>query len=149
LRRAEGEEPQSYSEDPGRNIDFRLWLCRPILCLPSDYEDVQAPCVCIHSKSGLWYRHNGLLDFSSQEVATTDINLVFANEFQSPHTFRQNGTREAVSTQALVEGLSFGLRYDCNYGGSNYHTDCSLLIPYTEDGTPSLAVAGQELEVGE
>ena len=77
LRKASGQHPVKFVPIPGINIDFRLWLCQPILCIPSDYRDPRAPMLRIECKTGLWYRYKSIRDFSSQEVATTDIDLYF------------------------------------------------------------------------
>lgn len=145
VRKARGKESVRFVEQIGRNIDVRLWLCRPVLCLPSDYYDFQAPSLRLHSRTGLWYRYKSLKDFSSQEVATTDLNLFFVNEFELPQASRRSDVRGIMSAQPLVEGLSFGLRYD--YNSEHSHNDCSVLIPYSGEGVPSLAVTGKELEV--
>eukprot|EP00980_Cylindrotheca_fusiformis_P021401 scaffold8259_cov143-Cylindrotheca_fusiformis.AAC.19 len=144
-RKANGKEPVSYTEQLGRNIDVRLWLRRPVLCLPSDYYDFRAPSLRLHSRTGLWYRYKSLQDFSSQEVACTDLNLSFVNEFEMPQSFRGSDVRGIMSAQPLVEGLSFGLRYDFN--SARNHNDCSVLIPFRGERIPSLALAGKELEV--
>jgi hypothetical protein len=145
VRKSSGKESVRFVEQIGRNIDVRLWLCRPILCLPSDYYDPHAPSLRLHSRTGLWYRYKSLQDFSSQEVATTDLNLFFVNEFQMPQSSRRSDVRGIMSAQPIIEGLSFGLRYD--YNSACNHSDCSVLIPYEGDGIPSLALAGKELEV--
>ncbi|CAJ1965882.1 unnamed protein product [Cylindrotheca closterium] len=145
IRKANGKDATTVVDQVGRNIDVRLWLRRPVLCLPSDYRDPQAPSLRLHSRSGLWYRFKSLQGFSSQEVASTDLNLFFVNEFQEPEMYRQKDVRGTMSSQPIVEGLSFGLRYDYNNAGN--HTDCSVLIPYAGDGIPSLKITGEELEV--
>jgi hypothetical protein len=147
LRRSSAQEPVRFSPLPGVNVDFRMWLCQPILCVPSDYGDPHAPCLRLESsRSGLWYRFKNLPDFSSQEVVSTDIDMYFANEFQSPHTWRRHDVRESISgKRPLVEGLSFGLRYDCNNACN--HKDITVKIPFGGDNVPSCAVTGKELVV--
>lgn len=146
LRKSNGEEPIEFQPLPGVNVDFRLWLCKPVLCIPSDYFSSHAPCLRIESRTGLWYRYKSIQTLSSQEVSTTDLNLYFSNDFQKPEVSRRSDVREGVAgARPLVEGLSFGLRYDSN--NLYNHKDVSVLIPFAGEDTPSLSVAGPELEV--
>ena len=147
LRKVNGEDPVSFEPLPGVNVDFRLWLCRPILCVPSDYYSPEAPCLRIDSTTGLWYQIKNINYLSAQQVVSTNLNLHFANEYQPPDVLRfRNQSLESVSgDRTLVEGLSFGLRYDCN--NSCNHKDVCVRIPFAGDKLPSLSVAGSELEV--
>jgi hypothetical protein len=149
LRRAQNKDVHDFEPQPGLNIDFRVWLCRPILCLPSDNYDPQAPSLVLSSETGLWYRYKSLEDFSSQEVACTDLNLSFANEFLSPEKFRRDTnsglSRTTGPIRPLIEALSFGLRYDFNYRFN--HKDISVAIPFYGENIPSLSVDGKELEI--
>ena len=146
IRKSKGEKPRKFEPLPGVNVDFRLWLCRPILTVPSEYHTSHAPSLRIDSRTGLWFRYKSIKELSSQEVSTTDLNLHFSNDFQSPQDFRQVDPRDNTSgLRSLVEGLSFGLRYDCN--NSCNHKDVSLLIPFAGEDIPDLSVDGLELEV--
>ena len=146
IRKTKGENPRKFEPLPGVNVDFRLWLCQPILTIPSEYHSPHVPSLRIDSRTGLWYRYKSIKELSSQEVSTTDLNLHFSNDFQSPQDFREADPRDnAGGLRALVEGLSFGLRYDCN--NLCNHKDVSLLIPFEGEDIPDLSVAGQELEV--
>ncbi|KAL3921405.1 MAG: hypothetical protein SGILL_002764, partial [Bacillariaceae sp.] len=142
VRKAQDEEPKAFEPLPGVKVDFRVWLCQPKLCLPSDYQDPQAPALHITSETGLWYRYKSIETLSSQEVTSTDLNLFFDNEFQTPehHSSRQDSG--SSSSRPLIEGLSFGLRYDCNNACN--HKDVSVILPFSG---PNLAVTGEELEV--
>lgn len=149
LRRSANKDTQQFKPLPGVNIDFRVWLCQPILCLPSDNYDPQAPSLVLSSETGFWYRYKSVNNFSSQEVASTDLNLSFANEFLSPEKFRRETnsklSRTTCPIRPLIEGLSFGLRYDCNY--QFHHKDVSVVIPFSGEDIPSLSVDGKELEI--
>ena len=149
LRRSAKKDTQQFKPMPGVNIDFRVWLCQPILCLPSDNYDPQAPSLVLSSETGFWYRYKSFNNFSSQEVASTDLNLSFANEFLLPEKFRRETNSKLSRTTSpirpLIEGLSFGLRYDCNY--QYHHKDVSVAIPFSGKDIPSLSVDGKELEI--
>lgn len=149
LRRCANKETMKFEFQPGVNIDFRLWLCRPILCLPSHSYDPQAPSLVMSSETGLWYRYKSIKDFSSQEVASTDLNLSFANEYLPPEKFRRETnsglSRTTGPIRPLIEGLSFGLRYDCN--DQFHHKDVSVVIPFWGGNMPSLSLDGEELEI--
>lgn len=148
LRRSTSQDVLPFVPLPGLHVDFRLWLCRPILCLPSDYFDSQAPSLIISSDTGLWYRYKSIEQFSSQEIVSTDMNLSFANEFLSPERFRKDtgsGSSGTIGLRPLIEGLSFGLRYDCN--NKCNHKDVSVIVPFLGENIPSCSVVGQELEV--
>jgi hypothetical protein len=142
IRRSQGREPVDFAPLPGVKVDFRVWLCRPRLCLPSDYYDAQSPSLLIMSDTGLWYRYKSVETLSSQEVASTDLNLFFAGEFQAPEQTRSVQHGGSSVLRPVIEGLSFGLRYDCNNACN--HKDVSVIMPFAG---PSLAVTGQELEV--
>ena len=146
LRKSYGQEPTPFEPGPGINVDFRLWLCKPILSLPSEYKQPESPSLRINCKTGLWYRYKSIQEFSSQEVATTDINLYFVNEFEEPSVSRNGDLRNSMTgVRPVIEGLSFGLRYDCN--NSFNHKDITVLIPYAGERVPSCSVTGGELEV--
>ena len=149
LRRSANKDTQQFDPLPGLNIDFRVWLSRPVICLPSHKYDPQAPSLVLSSETGLWYRYKSIKDLSSQEVVSTDLNLSFANEFISPHIFRRErniGTSRTTSPiRPLIEGLSFGLRYDCN--NKFHHKDVSVSIPFEGENEIALSVDGQELEI--
>lgn len=146
LRKTNGENPVEFQPLPGVNVDFRLWLCKPILCIPSDYNSSRAPCLRIESRTGLWYRYKSIRDLSSQEVSTTDLNLYFSNEFQAPELCRRSDLRDGFAgARPLIEGLSFGLRYDSN--NLCNHKDVSVLIPFMGEDVPNLSISGSELEV--
>ncbi|KAG7355258.1 vacuolar-sorting-associated protein 13 C-terminal domain containing protein [Nitzschia inconspicua] len=142
VRRSQGHEPAAFVPLPGVKVDFRLWLCRPRLCLPSDYHEQRLPSLLITSDTGLWYRYKSIETLSSQEVSSTDLNLFFSDEFQSPELSRTRQQGGSSALRPLVEGLSFGLRYDCN--NSCNHKDVSVILPFSG---PPLSVTGQELEV--
>ena len=149
LRRKTCKDVQQFEPQPGVNIDFRVWLCRPMLCLPSDKFDPQAPSLILSSDTGFWYRYKSVTNFSSQEVASTDLNLSFANEYLSPGKFRRETNSDLSRTTSpirpLIEGLSIGLRYDCN--NKFHHKDVSVTIPFSGGNMPSLSVDGNELEI--
>ena len=143
LRKATGNDPVEFVPIPGSCVDFRMWLCQPFLCVPSEYRDPRAPCIRLEAGTGLWYRFKSIRDMSSHEVVSTDIDMYFLNEFQAPNTWRRLDVRNAVSgKRPLVEGLSFGLRYDCNNACN--HKDITVKIPFVG---PTCAVTGRELEV--
>lgn len=141
VRRGNDLNPVEFVSLPGVNVDFRVWLCRPRLSLPSDYHEPHSPSLLITSDTGLWYRYKSIETLSSQEVSSTDLNLFFGGEFQSPELSRRIH-RGSSSLRPLVEGLSFGLRYDCNSACN--HKDVSVIIPFSGS---SLATTGQEIEV--
>jgi hypothetical protein len=50
----------------GVKIDFRVWLCQPRLCLPSEYREPLAPSLLITSDTGLWYGYKSIETLSPQ-----------------------------------------------------------------------------------
>jgi len=150
LRRSASKDTLQFVPQPGLNIDFRVWLCQPTLCLPSDYFESRAPSLVLSSETGFWYRYKSIKNFASQEVVSTDLNLSFANEFLPPEKYRHEAyvraSRTTGSIRSMIEGLSFGLRYDSNSNQCN-HKDISVAIPFSGEKIPSLSVVGQELEV--
>jgi hypothetical protein len=142
VRRTLGEDPLEFVPLPGVKVDFRVWLCQPRLCLPSDYREPLAPSLVITSDTGLWYRYKSIETLSSQEVSSTDLNLSFSVDFQSPEVSRSFEHSVSTALRPLIEGLSFGLRYDSNNVCN--HKDISVIMPFSGS---SLAITDQELEV--
>ena len=112
---------------PGLNIDFRLWLTRPYLCIPSSTKTINAPSLRIDGATGLWYHFKSLGTYSSQEVCSTNLSLAIAQEFEIPGKCRV-GHSAYSTTKTLIDGLSFGFRMDSNT--SNGHTDYCLKMPF-------------------
>lgn len=146
IRKSLGQEPSKFEPLPGVNVDFRLWLCRPVLILPSEYTTARTPSLRIDSRTGLWYRYKSVKELSSQEVSTTELNLHFSNEFRPPESFRKTESRQSNDgSRSLIQGLSFGLRYDCN--NICNHKDVAVVVPFVGANLPDLSVAGKELDV--
>lgn len=130
-------------KDPeGMNIDFRLWLSKPHLCIPCDLVDSRAPSLRIESETGLWYRFRSINDYKMQEVVSSGLDLLFANEFLPP---RQPFDSRDRMVRHLVEGLSFGLRLDGN--NECNHADYALQIPFDMKTTANLSIRSHELNV--
>ena len=130
-------------KDPeGMNIDFRLWLSKPHLCIPCDLVDPRAPSLRIESETGLWYRFRSIKEYKMQEVVSTGLDLLFANEFLSP---RQTFDSRDRMVRHLVEGLSFGLRLDGN--NECNHADYALQIPFNMTTSADCSIRSHELNV--
>jgi N-terminal region of Chorein or VPS13 len=132
--------------DPdGLNMDFRLLLTKPHLCLPCDLIDPRGPSLRIESETGLWYRFRKIKEYKMQEVISTGLDLVFANEFLAP---RESFDSRDTMVRHLVEGLSFALRLDGNntYTG-HYHADYALEIPYNPSSKADCSIRSHEIHV--
>ncbi|CAB9515429.1 Putative vacuolar protein sorting-associated protein [Seminavis robusta] len=133
-------------KDPdGMNIDFRMWLGKPHLSIPCDLVDPRGPSLRIESETGLWYRFKSIKDYKSQEVISTGLDLVFANEFLSP---RESFDSRDTMVRHLVEGLSFALRLDGNNEIPGcYHADYALEIPYKTGTKADCSIRSHEIQV--
>lgn len=130
-------------KDPlGMNIDFRLWLSKPHLVIPCDLVDPYAPSLRLESSTGLWYRFKKIIEYKSQEVVSTGLDLLFANEFLAP---RQGYDSRDTMVRHLVEALSFGLRLDSNE--SCNHSDYALQIPFDPNLKADCSITSQEIKV--
>lgn len=136
----------------GVNMDFRLWLTRPHLCIPSSSLYQNATSLRIDCETGFWYHYKSLGSFSSQEMCSTNFGFSVANEFETPGNSRLNhftGSPFCVGTKNLINGLSFGFRMDSN--AMTEHTDYTLRIPFPgqhRDGELSLcSIVSREIEV--
>ena len=136
----------------GVNIDFRLWLTRPHLCIPSSTSNHNAPSLRIDCETWFWYHYKSLGSFSSQEMCSTNFGLSMATEFETPGKSRQNrfaGGKLCVGTRNLISGLSFGFRMDTN--AMTEHTDFALRIPFPgrhREGESSLcSIISRDIEV--
>lgn len=117
----------------GLNIDFRLWLTRPHICIPSTTLNRNAPSLRLDCESGFWYRYKALDYFTSQEMCSTNLGLSFAKGFEIPRKCRVDYTASTdssmrVGTKTLIDSLSFGLRIDAN--SVTEHTDYTVRIPF-------------------
>jgi hypothetical protein len=122
----------------GLNIDFRLWLTGPYLCIPSTTLNRNAPSLRLDCDSGFWYRYKSLEYFASQEMCSTNLGLSFAKEFEIPQKCRVDYSASAdssmrVGAKTLIDGLSFGFRMDSN--SVTEHTDYTLRMPFLGNNT--------------
>jgi hypothetical protein len=107
------------------NLDFRLWLLHPCICVPESLSVTAAPSLSIDCATGFWYHYRSVETSSLQEMGSTDMSLRFSKGFHPPSACRGAGVeREA---QTLIEGLSFGLRMDSNT--ESQHTDYVFRVP--------------------
>lgn len=141
-----------HASIPGLNIDFRLWLFRPFLCIPSDMSKLDAPALRIKSDCGFWYQYKSFGSYSSQEMGSPDLSLQFSSQFQLPAVCRHViSARENIQDRVkrLIDGLSFGLRMDSNIVTN--HVDYAFCMPIWRDHVdmPSTRcrVTSAELEV--
>lgn len=145
LRAREGQSNTATSEDREKldddcmNMDFRLWLVRPSLVIPSSATNMKDPCLCIESRKGLFYRYKSVgFDFCSQEVCTSGMTMVMTKDYKQPREARGlRGVSGAdVGVKTLIENLSFGILYDCD----SKHTNVSISMPLGPDDTQDTSV---------
>lgn len=151
LKKKLGKGTTHDQEGGGLNVDFRLWLTKPILCFPSDLHDVKTKSLRIESGTGFWYRYKSIAPYSSQEMGSTDLTLHVADEFEAPEASRSwdASSSKFVRVQTLLEGLSFGMRMDFN--ASTNHTDVSVRMPFFDTSANKRAsfcsISSEEIEV--
>ena len=107
------------------NIDFRLWLLHPCVCVPESLCVKTTPCLNVNSSTGFWYHYRSIGPCTLQEMGSTDLSLRFSEEFYQPRLYR-NASLES-NAKTLVEGLSFGLRMGFN--AESQHTNYIFRMP--------------------
>jgi hypothetical protein len=128
------------------NVDFRLWLLHPCICIPQSVEISAAPSLSLKCSTGFWYHYRSIGGYSLQEMGSTDLSLGFSNDFLSPNVCRSVTMEKNV--QVLIDGLSFGLRMDSNAESrhSNYFFRMPFFGPDINDASMMCSVASPELE---
>ena len=112
------------------NIDFRLWMIRPQVMIPSSSE-----LFMMFEAEGFYYRYKSIgQNYSSQEIVTRDLGLVVLGEYMCPSISRGlrqvSGSLSSCGVQTLIEGMSFSLRYDFNASTSDIATNGTATAPY-------------------
>jgi hypothetical protein len=128
------------------NVDFRLWLLHPCICIPQSVEISAAPSLSIGCSTGFWYHYRSIGTYSLQEMGSTDLSLTFSGDFLSPNVCRDVTVER--KNRVLIDGLSFGLRMNSN--AESQHTDYFFRMPFFEpdvhDATMMCNVISPELE---
>jgi hypothetical protein len=135
------------SNDDGFDIDFRLWLTRPHVVIPSTsgiYVMLEA--------SGLYYRYKSFgVSYSSQHIDAEDLGIVVLRDYYGPSVSR--GTRQvsgclnSSGAQTLIDGLSISIQYD--YNESVNHTKFAVRIPFSRqfDRTTTHGIESSDTDV--
>ena len=97
-------------DDNCLNVDFRMWLIKPHVIIPSSSEQ----CVMFEA-GGLFYHFKSLgKKYSSQEVVASDLAIVVLGEYISPSRCRGlrqvSGTLSSCAVKTLIEDMTFSLR---------------------------------------
>lgn len=132
------------------NIDFRLWILQPLICIPYDLKSLEAPSLRIMSKSGFWYQLKSMGCYSSQEMGSPALSIQVSDIHECPRQCRDlisNGNWYRNSAINFVDGLSFGLRMDHNQ--ETNHSDYVFCMPMWNKRKPSncCRVTSRELEI--
>ena len=129
------------------NIDFRLWLLHPCICVPDSLTVSAAPSLSIECSTGFWYHFRSIETCSLQELGSTDLSLRYSDEFYQPSFCRSAGMKRTART--LIESLSFGLRI--NFNAASQHTDYVFRMPFFDrrlhDVNAMCCVASPEYDV--
>jgi hypothetical protein len=104
----------SELDDNGINLDFRMWMVRPHVVIPSSAD------ICIMLEAeGLYYRYKSFgRKCASQEIVARELAIVALAEYMSPSTSRDlrqvSGSLGSSGAKTLIEDMSFSLRYEFN-----------------------------------
>lgn len=123
---------RANEDDQGMNIDFRLWLVRPMLIIPSNPSNVHDPCLSLENR-GLYYRYKSIgSSFSSQEIVATGMAITMTKEYKTPLEARgiRGVTGADIGVRTLIENLSFGVLYE--FDQRTNHMNVSARIPLRE-----------------
>lgn len=107
------------------NLDFRLWLLHPCICVPESLAVKAAPSVTIDCSTGFFYHYRSIEACSLQEMGSTDLSLRFSEVFHLPSVCRNEVVER--ETRTLIEGLSFFLRFNSN--AETRHTSYGFRMP--------------------
>ena len=125
--------PDCDGDEECMSIDFRLWMIKPHVVIPSSSDLSQDPCVMLET-DGLYYRYKSFgVNYSSQDIVAKDLGIIVLREYMEAS--RSRGLRQVSGSLAncgvktLIDGLSFSLRYD--YNESNNFTRFALRMPLT------------------
>ena len=115
---------EEETENRCMNIDFRLWLHRPNIKIPSDPRDSSQPYLeLLSDRKGAYYRYRTIgYGFVSQEICARHVNVCVVN---------------GQDMKKLVQYLNLNMIYDW-YPRSN-HTNLSVSIP-VDDNTNSKVI---------
>lgn len=115
-RNASATEEQSDSDC--MSIDFRMFLIKPHILVPSTSGEHSGLCVMLETM-GLHYRYKSFgLDYSSQDIVARDLEIVVLSEYMEPSISRGlrqvSGSLSSCGVKTLIEGMSFSIKYDFN-----------------------------------
>jgi len=147
-RKMTGTEAEAEAEASScMNIDFRMWLLRPSLVIPSNGKSMHDPCLCLESETGLYYRYKSIgEDFSTQEICSPGMNMVMTKDYMQPLEARGiRGVSGAdVGVKTLVENLSFGVEY--SYDTKSNHMNVSAQMPLDLAGVKAVPASTLGIE---
>ena len=104
----------SELDDNVINLDFRMWMVRPHVIIPSSTD------ICIMLEAeGLYYRYKSFgQKCTSQEIVARELAIVTLAEYMSPSTSRDlrqvSGSLGSSGAKTLIEDMSFSLSYEFN-----------------------------------
>ena len=133
--------------DSCMNMDFRMWLLRPSLVIPSNGKSMRDPCLCVESDTGLYYRYKSIgEDFSTQEICSPGMSMVMTKDFMQPLETRGiRGVSGAdIGVKTLAENLSFGVEY--SYDTKSNHMNVSVQMPLALGETKSTSASTLGIE---
>jgi hypothetical protein len=115
----QGELKSAPLDPVGLDIDFRLWLTRPHLVIPSSSRSHSGVCIMLEAESGIYYRFKSFgLSYSSQDIFAKDLGIVALREHVDSSLSRGrrqvSGCLQNTGAQTLIDGLSFSIQYDFN-----------------------------------
>jgi hypothetical protein len=129
------------------DIDFRLWLTRPHVIIPSTSGSHSGVCIMIEADAGVHYRYKSYgASYSSQDIVAKDIGIVALREFMDSSVSRGrrqvSGCLQSSGAQTLIDGLSFSVQYDFNES-ANY-TKFVICIPLSPNHLDRTDMSGIE-----
>ena len=130
---------QSYNNvkpddsDECLNLDFRLWLLRPRVIIPSNPIDKSAPAFIIKSLDhGLFYRYKTIgYDFVSQEICSRNLDIMRAKSCDVLNTNVRDVVSSGKRVTMLVRSLNLAILYDQNKKSN--HIDIHVNVSQTTD----------------
>lgn len=140
-------ESESERKENCLNMDFRLWLLRPHLVIPSSENFNKAkPFLILYSENGgTFYRYRSAgYNFRSQEVCSRNLDIIAVKDYYPPalkRGFRSSLGSDEV-TKVLADSLNFSLKYDFEL--KTNHMNVSVCIPLYSNSTPEWQLIGIE-----
>lgn len=124
------------------NLDVRLWLDHPSIAIPSASDDPNAPLLLLKSRNGgIFYRYRTIdYGFSSQNVVTTNLDILFLRKIALNHTMTRNLSSSDRDAHFIAAALFISFNYEMFVESKHFNVSISSLSPDQLNGKVDLFI---------